>query len=167
MHDELTASDRKKMEEELRYRKNELRPRLMAEVKRTREYGDLSENYEYRAAKQERNRNDSRIRYLQNMLDTAVMIEKSGPADAVDLFDRVTILAEGEDEEEIYRIVTTIRADAVEGYISKESPLGKALIGRRANETVTVTVNERVSYRATILRIEKCDDADEIPISRF
>ena len=100
MHDELTQGDIQKMKDEIEHRTKVLRPQLMAEVKRTREYGDLSENYEYKAAKQEKNRNESRIRYLQQMIDTAVVVEKSGSDDTVGLFDLVTVYIPEDDEEE-------------------------------------------------------------------
>ena len=167
MHDELTPGDIQKMKEEIEHRKNVLRPQLMAEVKRTREYGDLSENYEYKAAKQEKNRNESRIRYLQNMIDTAVVVEKSGGDDTVGLFDRVTVYIPEDDEEQIFRIVTTVRVNALEGIISKESPIGSVLMGRRVGDTVTVRVNDSYSYEMQIRAIEKGEDDGDIPINRF
>jgi transcription elongation GreA/GreB family factor len=126
MHDELTAMDIAKMKEEIEHRTKVLRPQLLAEVKRTREYGDLSENYEYKAAKQEKNRNESRIRYLQAMIDTAIIIEKSGTEDTVGLFDRVTVYIPMLKKEQVWQITTTLRVDVLSGIISKESPLGKA-----------------------------------------
>ena len=139
----------------------------MAEVKRTREYGDLSENYEYKAAKQEKNRNESRIRYLQQMIDTAIVVEKSGTTDTVGLFDRVTVYIPEDDEEQVFQIVTTVRVNALKGIISKESPIGRALMGRRVGDTVNVRVNESYSYDMEIRAIEKGEDDGEIPINRF
>ena len=167
MHDELTRGDIQKMKDEIEHRKTVLRPQLMAEVKRTREYGDLSENYEYKAAKQEKNRNESRIRYLQQMIDTAVIVEESGEAGVVGLFDRVTVYIPEDDEEQTFKIVTTVRVNALEGIISKESPIGAALMGRRIGETVSVRVNDSYSYDLVIRSIEKGADDGEIPINRY
>lgn len=167
MHDELTAIDIQKMKEELEHRTKVLRPQLLAEVKRTREYGDLSENYEYKAAKQEKNRNESRIRYLQSMIETAVIVEKTGGENEVGLFDKITVYMPEDDEETVYQIVTTLRVNALEGIISKESPLGSALIGKKAGDTVTVKVNDSYSYEVVIRSIEKGEDTGDIPINRF
>ena len=167
MHDELTPGDIQKMKDEIEHRTKVLRPQLLAEVKRTREYGDLSENYEYKAAKQEKNRNESRIRYLQQMIDTAIVVTKSGGDDEVGLFDRVTIYIPEDDEEQTVQIVTTVRVNALEGIISKESPLGRAIVGAHIGDTVTVTVNEAYRYDVEIRSIEKGEDTGEIPINRF
>ena len=165
MHDELTAMDIAKMKEEIEHRTKVLRPQLLAEVKRTREYGDLSENYEYKAAKQEKNRNESRIRYLQAMIDTAIIIEKGGAEDTVGLFDRVTVYIPMLQKEQVWQITTTLRVDVLSGIISKESPLGKALLGQRVGDTVTVCAN--TTYDVEIKAIEKCEDNGEIPINKF
>ena len=167
MHDELTPGDIQKMKDEIEHRTKILRPQLLAEVKRTREYGDLSENYEYKAAKQEKNRNESRIRYLQAMIDTAIVVEKSGDVDTVGLFDRVTVYIPEDDEEQVLQIVTTVRVNALAGIISKESPIGRAIIGHRVGDTVTVKVNETYSYDMEIRNIEKGEDDGEIPINRY
>lgn len=167
MHDELTSGDIQKMKDEIEHRTKVLRPQLLAEVKRTREYGDLSENYEYKAAKQEKNRNESRIRYLQQMIDTAIVVTKSGGDNEVGLFDRVTIYIPEDDEEQTVQIVTTVRVNALEGIISKESPLGRAIVGAHIGDTVTVTVNENYKYDVVIRSIEKGEDTGEIPINRF
>ena len=167
MHDELTEIDIQKMKEEMEHRVKVLRPQLLAEVKRTREYGDLSENYEYKAAKQEKNRNESRIRYLQSMIETAVIVEKTGGENEVGLFDKITVYMPEDDEEAVYQIVTTLRVNALEGIISKESPLGSALIGKKVGDTVTVKVNDSYSYEVVIRNIEKGEDTGDIPINRF
>lgn len=167
MHDELTRGDIQKMQDEIEHRKKVLRPQLMAEVKRTREYGDLSENYEYKAAKQEKNRNESRIRYLQQMIDTAVIVENNGEDGVVGLFDCVTVYIPEDDEEQTFKIVTTVRVNALEGIISKESPIGAALMGHRIGETVSVRVNDSYSYDLVIRAIEKGEDDGEIPINRY
>ena len=166
MYDELTEVDVKKMQEELEYRQNVLRPQLIDDVKVARAFGDLSENFEYKAAKREKNRNDSRIRYLQNMIKTAVVIERNDEADGVALFDKVTFQDEDGDEETI-QLVTTLRQDALKGLISKETPVGKALMGKRVGDTVRIQVNENYAYDVTILSIEKTGEDPDIPISTF
>ena len=118
MYDELTAVDIQKMQEEINYRVRELRPQLIEEVQTARAFGDLSENYEYKCAKQAKNRNDSRIRYLERMIRTAKVIEVKETADAVGLFDTVTVYNEMMKKEMIVRIVTTLRQDALKGLIS-------------------------------------------------
>lgn len=122
MHNELTQKDLQLMREELDYRRVQLRPKLLEAVKEARAFGDLSENFEYKAAKQEKNRNESRIRFLENMIKTAVVIADHSGADTVGLYDRVTVYLEEDDETEVYQIVTTMRQDALHGLVSKESP---------------------------------------------
>ena len=166
MYDELTKSDLKKMQEEIDYRVQTLRPKLIEEVKTARAFGDLSENFEYKAAKREKNRNDSRIRYLQRMVDTAKVITDHSTGDTVGLFDSVVIYIP-DDEEQTIRLVTTLRQNALEGLISKESPVGKAVMGHRAGETVHVQVNEDVGYDIVIRSVEKGQDDDSLPISAY
>ena len=166
MHDELTQVDIDKMQAELEHRIHALRPKLIEEVKVARSFGDLSENFEYKAAKREKTRNDSRIRYLQKMIKTAVVIERNDEADGVALFDKVTFQDEDGDEETI-QLVTTLRQDALKGLISKESPVGKALMGKRVGDTVRIQVNENYAYDVTILSIEKTGEDPDIPISTF
>ncbi len=167
MYDELTEVDIRKMEEEIRYRREVLAPKLGAELKRTREYGDLSENAEYKEAKREKRKNESRIRYLENMIRTARVIEVREDAESVTLFDRVLILNEKNNQEKEIQIVTTLRQNALLGYISKESPLGAALMGHKVGDRVLVEVNANMSYYVKILRITKCEDNDELPISGY
>ena len=167
MYDELTEVDIKKMQEEIKYRREVLGPKLGAELKRTREYGDLSENAEYKEAKREKRRNDARIRYLENMIRTAHVIEIGGAADTVALFDRVLILNERNGQEREIQIVTTLRQNALQGFISKESPLGSALIGHREGDRVLVEVNAAMSYYVKILKITKGEDNEDIPISSY
>lgn len=167
MYDELTKVDIEKMEEEIRYRQVELMPKLRAEMKRTREYGDLSENAEYKEAKREKRRNDGRIRYLENMIRTAKVIEIEGSADTVGLFDWVTVYNEARGEEKRIQIVTTLRQDAMAGYVSKESPLGQAIMGKKVGESATVQVNPTRSYTVTVRKIEKGQDNTDLPISSY
>lgn len=167
MYDELTAVDIKKMKEELDHRTRVLRPQLIEEVQTARAFGDLSENFEYKCAKQAKNRNDSRIRYLERMIRTAKVIEVEGAADAVGLFDRVTIFNEMMGREMEVRIVTTLRQDALKGLVSKESPVGKALLGRRAGDRVEVAVSPEVKYFVEIRSIEKGQDDETLDISAY
>ena len=136
MYDELTEVDIKKMQEEINHRVRVLRPQLIEEVQTTRAFGDLSENYEYKCAKQAKNRNESRIRYLERMIRTAKVIEVTGAEDTVSLFDKVLIYNEMVKKEMTIQIVTTLRQDALKGLISKESPVGQAVMGHKVGDRV-------------------------------
>ena len=151
MHDELTAVDMQKMREELREREEVLMPKILEDVKVARSFGDLSENFEYKAAKAEQRKNMSRIRYLKQMLASAVVIDAKSCADEVGLV----------------RFVTTLRQNALEGLISKESPLGAAVIGHKAGERVYVRVNDDYGYYAEIRSIEKGQDDASLEISAY
>lgn len=167
MHDELTANDIKKMEDEIEYRKLVVRKKALDDVKVARAQGDLSENFEYKAAKQEKNRNESRIRFLENMIKTAVVLPDAGASDGVQLYDKVTVFLEDEGDTEVYQVVTTMRQDALHGLISKESPLGKALLGRKVGETFHIQVNDTYGYDAVVKAIEKGADDGSVPLNRF
>ena len=167
MNDELTAVDIKKMQEEVEYRRLQLRPQLIEDVKTAREFGDLSENFEYKAAKREKNRNDSRIRYLENMIKTAVVIDGTSTGEGIALFDKVTFYLEDDDLEETIQLVTTLRQDALKGLISKESPVGKALLGHKVGDRVRIQVNDVYSYYVQIRKVEKTGEDPDIPISTF
>ena len=167
MYDELTEVDIKKMEEEISYRRGELARKLGEELRRTREFGDLSENAEYKEAKREKRKNESRIRYLENMIRTAKVIEIEDTADAVALFDKVLIYNERMKAEKEIEIVTTLRQNALLGYVSKESPLGGAIMGHKVGDRVLVKVSDTVSYYVEIRRITKGEDDEGLPISGF
>ncbi|MCI8478116.1 MAG: transcription elongation factor GreA [Oscillospiraceae bacterium] len=167
MHNELTQTDLQLMQKELDHRRIVLRPQLLEAVKEARGFGDLSENFEYKAAKQEKNRNESRIRYLERMIRTAVVITDRSGSDTVGLYDRVTVYLEEDGETETYQIVTTMRQDALHGRISKESPVGKALLGRRAGDRVHIQVNDKYGYDVVVQAIEKGQDDGSIPLNRF
>lgn len=167
MHNELTQMDLKKMREELDYRRVQLRPQLLEEVKVARSFGDLSENFEYKAAKREKNRNESRIRFLENMIKTAVIIEDKSEDGTVGLYDRVTIYLEEDDEEETWQIVTTVRQDVLQGRISKESPVGGALMGKHEGDRVYIQVNKDFGYWVTVRRIEKGQDDGSAQLNKF
>lgn len=167
MHNELTKMDLKKMREELDYRRVTLRPKLLEEVKTARSFGDLSENFEYKTAKQEKNRNESRIRFLENMIKTAVVIEDRSDDSSVGLYDKVTVYLEEDDEEETWQIVTTVRQDVLHGLISKESPMGSALLGKQVGDRFYVQVNKDYGYYAVVRVIEKGRDDGSVALNRF
>ena len=170
MYDELTKVDIEKMEEEIRYRRSVLAPKLGAELQRTREFGDLSENAEYKEAKRDKRKNESRIRYLEAMIRTAKVIEPEDSDNgdgAVGLFDIVTIFNEKMNAEKKIQIVTTLRQNALLGFVSKESPLGSALMGKKVGDRALVEVNENMKYFVKVLAIEKGEDNTELPISNY
>lgn len=167
MHNELTKTDIRKMREELDYRRITLRPKLLEEVKVARGFGDLSENFEYKAAKQEKNKNESRIRYLENMIKTARVIEDHSASDTVGLYDKVTVWLEEDGEEETWQVVTTVRQDVLSGRISKESPMGSALLGKKAGERFYVQVNPEYGYYAQVRSIEKGQDDGSAALNSF
>ena len=167
MYDELTKKDIQKMQEEIDYRVQKLRPKLIEDVQTARAFGDLSENFEYKCAKQDKNRNDSRIRYLQRMIKTAKIIEEESVGDAAGLNDTVEILMENTGKKRSIKIVTTLRQDALKGFISRESPVGQAVLGHKAGERVHVDMGGGKGYWLTIESVTKGEEDDSIPISRF
>ena len=167
MHNELTEKDIQLMREELDDRRIRLRPLLLEEVKTARAFGDLSENFEYKAAKRDKNRNESRIRYLENMIKTAVVISGETAADKVGLYDFVAVWVEEDEEEQEYQIVTTVRQDALKNRISKESPFGKAVLGKKVGDRLYIQVNDTYGYYVVIRSIRKGEDDGSIPINSF
>ena len=167
MYDELTQVDIEKMQEEINHRVRVLRPQLIEEVQVARAHGDLSENFEYKCAKQAKNRNDSRIRYLERMIRTAKVIEVKAEEDKVGLFDTVTVYNELAKREMELRIVTTLRQDVLKGLISKESPVGRALMGRGVGERVEVEAGTGVKYWMEIRAIQKGTDDASLDISAY
>ena len=167
MYDELTRSDLQKMQEEIDYRVQQLRPKLIEDVQTARAFGDLSENFEYKCAKQDKNRNDARIRYLQRMIKTAQVIEDRSSADTAGLYDTVEIYMENLGKSRRIQLVTTLRQDALKGLISKESPVGQALMGRRTGERVEVAVSPEMKYTLEIRKIEKGSDDESLDISSY
>lgn len=164
MNERLTQSDIDKMQKEIEYRKLELRKQLLEDVKEARSHGDLSENFEYYAAKKAKNQNESRIRYLERMIKTAHIIEDTTKDDEVGMNNQVTVLFEEDNSVETYKIVTTVRGDSLHNLISIESPLGKALMRHKEGDRVEVKVNDNYSYYVIIQKIEntKDDDTDRI-----
>ncbi len=158
MREQLTRKDIEKIEQEIEYRKLVVRKEALEAVKEARSHGDLSENFEYYAAKKDKNRNESRIRYLERMLKTADIVEDQSADDEVGLNNTVTVYIPEDDVEEVYRLVTSIRGNSIEGLISIESPLGKAIRGHKVGDTVSVQVNENYSYDVIIRQIENTHD---------
>lgn len=167
MHNELTKQDIQMMQQELDHRRIHLRPQLLEAVKEARAFGDLSENFEYKAAKQEKNRNESRIRFLENMIKTAVVIQDTSDEGKVGLYDKVTVYLEEDDETEVFQIVTTMRQDVLSGRISKESPMGRQLLGRSVGDRFFVEVNPSYGYYAVVKHIEKGTDDGSAPLNRY
>ena len=167
MYNELSEVDIRKMQEEIDYRMRVVRPKCIEDLQTARGFGDLSENYEYKAAKQELRRCDSRLRYLKKMIATAKVIQADAREGVAGLFDRVEIEYEDEGDTETITLMTTLREDAVNGIISKESPLGRAVMGRRVGDRALVKVNDEVQYYVKILSITKGSDDDTLPISSF
>lgn len=161
LHEKLTASDVKKIEQEIEHRKLIIRKEALESVKEARAHGDLSENFEYKAAKQYKNKNESRIRYLEKMLKNAEIIEDHSGNDEVGLNKVVKVYIPEDEEEEEYKIVTSIRGSSIHGYISIESPLGKALLGHKVGDTVHVQVNESYGYEVEIREISDASDEDD------
>lgn len=162
MHNELTKNDIKKMEEEIEYRTLVVRKEALEDVKDARAQGDLSENFEYYAAKKEKNRNDGRIRYLERMLKNATIVDDSSSDDEVGMNNTVEVYFEDDDETDVYKLVTSIRGNSMNNYISIESPIGKAIMGHKVGDRVQVVVNDSVSYYVQIKSIDKTtDDADD------
>nr|WP_315104128.1 transcription elongation factor GreA [uncultured Catonella sp.] len=167
MYDKLTKNDIKRLEEEMEHRKLVVRKEAIEAVKEARAQGDLSENFEYYAAKKHKNQNESRIRYLEKMIKTAQVIEDDSLEDEVGLDNTVTVCFIDEEEEETFKLVTSVRGDSLSNLITIESPLGKALLGHKVGDTVKVKVNEEVSYDVIIKNIENTKDEGKEGIRKF
>lgn len=167
MFDELTQHDIDKIEKEIEYRKLVLRKQLIEAVKEARAQGDLSENFEYYAAKREKNLNESRIRYLEKTIKTAIIISDESKEDEVGINNTVTIWIPEDEEEVTYRIITTIRGNSLKGLISIDSPLGKALMGHKVGDVVCVKVSDDYAYEVEIRHIDKSTDDANDAIRQF
>lgn len=167
MYNDLTQNDIDKMKEEIEYRKVTLRYELLEEVKRTRAFGDLSENFEYKEAKRKKNQNESRIRYLTNMIKTARIIEDNSDENTVGMYDTVDCYMSDIDEVMQLRLVSTVRANAGEGLISNESPIGQKLMGAKLGDVLEIDSPDG-AYEITVKRIQKgnADDID-VPINKY
>ena len=167
MHNELTKKDIRIMEEELENIRLNIMPDVIEEVKRTRAFGDLSENDEYKTAKRIQNRYRSRMRYLEGMIKTAKVIDDQSAENETGLFDKIEIYIPEDDEVETVQVVTTVRCDPRKGLISKESPAGKQLLGKKVGDKVTIQVNDNYSYTAVIRSITKGEDDGSAPLMEF
>ncbi len=167
MHDKMTKKDIERMEEEIEYRKLVVRRQALEAVKEARAHGDLSENFEYHAAKKDKNQNESRIRYLERMIKTAQIIESESGTDEVGLDNTVTVYFEEDDETEVFRLVTTVRGNSLKNMISIDSPIGKAILGHKAGDRVTVKVNDSYSYDVVIKAIENTVDDGTDSLRKF
>lgn len=167
MYDELTEKDIQKMEEEIEHRKLVVRKQALEDVKEARAHGDLSENFEYKAAKKFKNENESRIRYLEKMIRTAKVISEDSAEDEVGMNNTVELYFEEDDETEIYRVVTTVRSNSLKNLISKESPLGAAIYGRKVGDRCEVKVNDQYSYFVQIKKIENTVDDGSVELRKF
>jgi transcription elongation factor GreA len=156
--DKLTDNDIKKMQEEIDYRKLVVRKEALEAVKEARAHGDLSENFEYHAAKKDKNQNESRIRYLEKMIKTAQIISDESQEDEIGLYNTVDLYFEDDDEEETYKLVTTVRGNSMKGLISSESPLGRAIIGHKVGDRVYVKIDGNTGYYVVVKRLENTKD---------
>ena len=166
MYNELTESDIKKMQEEIDYRMTVVRPRITRDIVEAKAHGDLSENAEYRASKRENGQNEGRIEYLQAMIRTAKIIKPNENKNEVGIFDKVTVEFEEDSTLETFQISTTMQNDASKGIISKDSPFGRAVFGKKVGDRVLVKVSFDYSYYVTIKKIEKStENGVDLPIS--
>ena len=165
MGHKLTRQDIQKMKEEIEHRKVVVRKELLEQVKEARAHGDLSENFGYHAAKKEKNRNESRIRYLERMIRTAEVVSADVPEDQVGLNKTVTLYFEEEGEEEEFSFVTTVLTDSMKNRVSIESPLGTALMGHRTGDRVYVQVNPQYGYYVEIRKIIPFEE--DLPLNKF
>lgn len=165
--EQLTKKDVERIRAEIEYRKTGLRPQKLAALKAAKAQGDLSENYEYTIAKRENNQNNSRIRYLEKMLERAIIVEETDTLDVVGINNTVTVFYDDDGEENVYRIVTPIRCNSLKGLISNESPLGRALLGRRKGEKVKVALDDGSFFSVTIVDIKKTGESDDDAIHQY
>ena len=167
MGERLTESDVAKIKEEIEYRKLVVRKKELEAVKEARAQGDLSENVEYKAAKQDKNRNESRIRYLERMLKHAQIVSDESKADEVGINNTVEVYFEEDDETETYRLVTSVRGNSLQGLISIESPLGKAIQGHKVGDRVFVNTNGNAGYYVKIQKIENTTDDSQDSLRKY
>lgn len=167
MYDEVTEKDIQRMKEEIEYRKLVVRKEALEAVKEARAQGDLSENFEYHAAKKDKNQNESRIRYLERMIKTAKVVSDESKKDEVGINNKVQVYFEDDDETEEYTLVTTVRGNSLKGLISTESPIGKAILGHKVGERVYVKVNDNAGYYVEIRSIDNTEDDGSIGLRKY
>jgi transcription elongation factor GreA len=156
--DKITENDIKKMKEEIAHRKLVVRKEALEAVKEARAHGDLSENFEYHAAKKDKNLNESRIRYLEGMIKTAQIITEDSKEDEIGLYNTVDLYFEDDDEIETYKLVTTVRGNSMKGLISSESPLGRAVMGHKVGDRVFVKISDKAGYYVVVKRLDNTKD---------
>ena len=164
---EYSKSQKEKIQKEIDHRKLVVRKAAIEAVKEARAQGDLSENFEYYAAKKDKNQNESRIRYLERMLKNATIIEDHTSEDEVGINTIVTLYIPDEDCEETYKLVTSIRSSSLRDMVSIESPLGKAIRGKKVGETATVQVDPSFSYDVVIKKIDRNVGDEDDQIRRY
>ncbi|MEF9940796.1 MAG: GreA/GreB family elongation factor [Lachnospiraceae bacterium] len=167
MYNELTKNDIQKMKEEIEYRKIVVRKEALEAVKEARAHGDLSENFEYHAAKKDKNQNESRMRYLERMIRTAQIVSDDSKEDEIGLNNTVGIYFEEDAVLETYKLITTVRGNSLSGLISTESPLGKAILGHKVGDRIYIQVNENYGYYVVVKSIENTKDDGTDKIRRF
>lgn len=167
MFDEVTEKDIQRMEEEIEYRKLVVRKQALEDVKEARAHGDLSENFEYHAAKKFKNQNESRIRYLEKMIKTAKIVSDDSKEDEVGLNNTVEVYFEEDDETEVYTLVTTVRGNSLKGLISIDSPIGKALLGHKVGDRVFVEIQPNAGYYVEIRSIQNTEDDGSVELRKF
>jgi len=167
MFNELTQKDIDAMLAEIEHRKCVVRKELLEDVKTARAHGDLSENFEYKAAKQAKNQNESRIRYLEKMVKTAIIIEDKSQDDEVGINKIVELYFEDDDEVEEFKIVTTVRGNSLKNLVSTESPIGKAVLGHKVGDRCYVAINEKAGYYVEIKSITPADPDVEEDLRKF
>lgn len=167
MGEKLTKHDLEQIEKEIEYRKLVVRKNALEAVKEARAHGDLSENFEYHAAKKDKNQNESRIRYLERMVKNATIITEQSKEDEVGMNNTVEVYFEEDDMTETYKLVTSIRGNSLDGRISVESPLGKAIMGHKVGDRVLVKVNENAAYFVQIKSIQNTVDDGSDHIRSF
>lgn len=167
MKNQMTESDIQKIKDEIEYRKLVVRKEALEAVKEARAHGDLSENFEYHAAKKDKNRNESRIRYLERLMKTAQIVSDNSKSDEIGLNNTVTIYFEDDDETDTFRLVTSIRGNSLKGMISIESPIGRALLGHKVNDRVYIQINDKTGYYVVVKAIENTTDDSQDAIRSY
>ncbi len=155
MGHQLTQQDIDKMEAEIEHRKLVVRKELLEAVKEARAQGDLSDNFEYYAAKREKNRNEGRIRYLDRMIRTATIVEAQTAPDEVGIGDEIIVEFEEDHETESLRLVTTVASDSLNNCVSIEAPIGKSIRGHKVGERVYVEMGKNAGFYLCIKEIRK------------
>lgn len=167
MFNELTQKDIDDMITEIEHRKCYIRKALLEDVKTARAHGDLSENFEYKAAKQAKNQNESRIRYLEKMIKTAIVVSDESKDDEVGINKIVELYFEEDDEVEEFKIVTTVRGNSLKNLVSTESPIGKAIFGHKVGDRVWIAINQNAGYYVQVKSIRKAAPEQEEELRKF